>query len=565
MGHWTPRAPRPRRGPRRRRVGVLPAVAAAALALAGCSIAPERPPEPLASEGPVVADRSGVPSGPVERLTWAIPADITTVDPLAARDRLTRSVLANVCESMLRMQPDGSVVAGLVEPVRVGGTELVYTVRPGARFSNGAPLAAADVVASLTARLDSSLPRDEQLGDVETVDVTGDDEVTVTLSRPNALVPQLLATALGAVVGRASTPAEPVCSGPYTVGEWRRGHSVTLERTPDYWDAANAGLAEQVQLRVMPAAKDRADAVLRGTAHGTYDPARASMAALADSPDVAVSYGRGTTVTSLAVSNYDGPLRDVRLRRALSLGVDRAALAARAPVAGAAPAKAPSSRAQWGGTPEQMRGWFLNLPPVTRSIEDARRLVVEAGVPDRPVVLAAGPDATSRTIAARVQDATVVTGLPVQVVQLSAGEYAALVEDPASREDVDAYVVEESTDVADPLQTYLRFCGGAAASEPAEEPEVGDPSPAPEADDLDATAFDERTYNELCSRARAEYDRGARLVIVDLMQKMAVAAHLWVPLYETPSVVAERRQVTGAVTGFVRGSMPWAATIGRAP
>ena len=565
MGHSTTRAPRRRRRP----VALISAaLSAAAIALTGCSIAPDRPEEPLAPEGPVVADRSGVPSGPVDRLTWAIPADITTVDPLAAADRLTRSVLANVCESMLRMQPDGSIVPGLVEPVRVGGTELVYTVRPGARFSNGAPVAAADVVASLTARLDSRLPRDEQLDDVETVDVTGDDEVTVTLSRPNALVPQLLATAAGAVVSRASTPDEPVCSGPYTVGEWRRGRSVALERTPDYWDAANAGLAQQVQLRVMPVARERAEAVLRGKVHGTYDPPRGSMASLVDSRDVAVTFGRGTTVTSLAVSNHDGPLRDVRLRRALSLGVDRAALAARAPVAGAAPAKAPSSPAQWGGTPEQMRRWFLNLPPVTQSIEDARRLVVEAGVPERPIVLATGPDATSRAIAARVQDATVVTGLPVQVVQLSGDEWSALTEEPASRQDIDAYVLEHSTDVADPLQTYERFCrgeGDADNQRPEDGPGAAETSTAPEADDLDATAFDERTYNELCGRARAEYDRGPRLVIVDLMQKMAVAAHLWVPLYESPSVVAERREVTGAVTGFVRGSTAWAATIGRAP
>jgi peptide/nickel transport system substrate-binding protein len=307
---------------------------------------------------------------------------------------------------------------------------------------------------------------------------------------------------------------------------------------------------------VEPDGARRAAALARGEVDGRTTRPAAQLAALAGSRDVRVAYGRSTTAVSIAVTNFEGPLSDVRLRRAFSLAVDRARLARAAPFAGAEPAKAPSARGQWGATPEDRRRWFVNLPPVTYDTEAARRLVVEAGVPERPIVLAAGPDPLSRALAAQVQDSVVLSGLPVVVEQLTAASYTALLADPAAATEVDAYIAVAATAVADPLPFYARFTSRARAGS------VEDGGDGEGADVPGIKGFDAPTYDAVSARAAAEGDRAARLQLVDQLQKLAVGSHLWIPIYEHPSVVGERRAITGAPAAFVWRWLPWAALIG---
>lgn len=533
-------------GAARRALVPLLAVAAAG----ACSVLPPQP-QPVGTERTALPARTGVPVGPLDQLTWAIPADVTELDPLAARDEVTRMVLANVCESLLRQQPDGSIGPGIATPRRVSATAWSYEIRPDARFSDGSPVLAADVVYSLTRATADGSPWAEELAAVKGVQASDQRTVVVTLSSPDVLVNELLATAAGAVVSSSATrrvagsPREAaVCSGPYVVDSWRKGREVTLRRVEGY---AHSGrphpLASTVVLRVAPGASDRVDALLGGRVQGTYDPPAHDTERLRDSPGTRVTTGQGTAAVSLAVTHFDGPLRDVRLRRALALGVDRDALVAAAPVAGARPAKAPAAVGQWATPTSDGSAWYVNLPPVRYSVEDARRLVVEAGVPNEPIYLAAGPDPLTRAVAAEVKQATVLTGLPIKVVELSAAEFDVLRRDPAARPDIDGYVQVDAPEVAEPLLVYRSFCGP---------------------DALVVPGFDQRAYREVCARALAEPSRARRLQLVDQLQKMAVGAYLWVPLFEQPSVVAERTDITGTPAGYVRTSMPWAALVGAA-
>jgi peptide/nickel transport system substrate-binding protein len=534
---------------RRARAALLAAAILSVTATGACTVAAPTPPEPPKPTGLTLVERTGTPAGPLDRLTWALPADITSLDPLSASDAVTQGVLANVCEPLLRMAPDASIGPGLAEVRRENSTTWVYTLRPDVRFSDGTPVTTEDVLYSLGRQRVTGAPWAHALTNVSAVELTGVREVTLRLARPDVVVNELLATAAGTVVSRSaalragarasSTP--PVCSGPYVVSQWVRGRSVTLQRSESYWRPDGRGLARQVLLRVIPQAAQRVNDVVSGRVDGTYDVPGSALARLGSSRDVRVAYGRDTAAASIAVANFEGPLRDLRLRRALSLTVDRPAIAAAAAGPHAEPAKAPSATGQWAGTAQERRKWFVNLPPVEREVEEARRLVVEADVPDRPILLGHGPDPVSRAIAAAVQDSVVVSGLPVVLTPLPATEIALLRRDPTARTDVDAFVVVAATDVADPLQFYARF----------RQPET-----------TKARGFDDRSFAEIAGRAVSEPDLERRLPLVDQLQKLVVAGHLWIPLYEHPSPVVERGRVTGAPAASIRRWLPWAALIG---
>ena len=121
---------------------------------------------------------------------------------------------------------------------------VVFRLDPGARFSDGAPITAADVV--FTFRLLSAKGRPQQRAAyAEVISVETPDPYTVSFDLSGANDRELpLTLALMPVLSPAHTDAEhfedqtlaiPVGSGPYRVVEVKPGQSLTLERNPDYW------------------------------------------------------------------------------------------------------------------------------------------------------------------------------------------------------------------------------------------------------------------------------------------------------------------------------------------
>ena len=63
--------------------------------------------------------------------------------------------------------------------------------------------------------------------------------VALKYSEPN--LPFLLGQASGSIVEPKSAPTnatQPVGTGPYTLGAWAKGSSITLSKWPDYRNAA---------------------------------------------------------------------------------------------------------------------------------------------------------------------------------------------------------------------------------------------------------------------------------------------------------------------------------------
>lgn len=153
--------------------------------------------------------------------------------------------LAAIYDVLMRQDVDSSeVVPQLAKGLEANddSTEWVLTLREGVEFSDGEPLDADAVVASIERYLaagggDSALWKEN----VKSTEVTGPLEVTFTLRRTWPGFDTLLTGGAGMIVapsaGKVDSPKfEPVGAGPFTFVEHRPSEVIKLAANADYWN-----------------------------------------------------------------------------------------------------------------------------------------------------------------------------------------------------------------------------------------------------------------------------------------------------------------------------------------
>ena len=148
-------------------------------------------PRPTPSVDWELTAQTAAPSGDIDSFTWVSYAEPYSLDYAYAFDYADNQVLANVCESLLRLNPDYTLTPGLAESFEhPTPTTWVYTIRDGVTFHDGTPLTAADVVASMSRHLDPAVGSSwySVYQNVTSIEQTGDREVTVTDGDPRLAV-----------------------------------------------------------------------------------------------------------------------------------------------------------------------------------------------------------------------------------------------------------------------------------------------------------------------------------------------------------------------------------------
>jgi len=144
---------------------------------------------------------------------------------------------------------------------------VTFSLDPAARFSDGAPVKAEDVIFSWQLLRDKGRPnhrtyyakvaKAEALGEQAVrFDLSGSDDRELALIL--GLMPVLAKHAVKPETFEETSFQAPLGTGPYLVGEVDPGKSITLKRNPDYWGrdlAINRGLWNFDEVRF-----DRSDA-----------------------------------------------------------------------------------------------------------------------------------------------------------------------------------------------------------------------------------------------------------------------------------------------------------------
>ncbi|PDT76247.1 ABC transporter substrate-binding protein [Bradyrhizobium sp. C9] len=256
------------------------------------------------------------------------------LDPTnAAAAAIAEVTLYNVYETLTKINEDGSVSPLLAESWQASPDLKTYTfkLRKGVKFHNGEPFDSAAVKFTFDrAAVPTSTNKDRSLYQAF-ASVTAPDPETIVValkySEPN--LPFLLGQASGSIVEPKSAPTDvtqPVGTGPYTLGSWAKGSSITLVKWPEYRNAAAIKLSK-VTIRFIGDPAAQVAALLSGDVDAFPRVAAArSLAQFKADPRFNVLIGGSRTKTIVGINERKKPLDDVRVRRAILAAIDRKAM-----------------------------------------------------------------------------------------------------------------------------------------------------------------------------------------------------------------------------------------------
>ncbi|MFJ1700187.1 ABC transporter substrate-binding protein [Streptomyces sp. NPDC088252] len=539
-----------------RATALLVCSAVAAAATAGCSGATGSRPGGGAPAY-TVTPNSPAAKGSLDSFTWSLYAEPYTLDYALAYDYPPNTVLANVCEQLLRVTPDMKIEPGLaVKYTNPDPKTWVYTLRPGVKFHDGSTMAADDVVASLKRHMDPATgsPWGSSFKNVVSIKKSGPLEVTIRLSKPDVLLNELMAASPGTVESAAflaeagkdyGGPKGKVdCTGPYSLDSWAQGDSLTLKKNNAYWDRSLTPETDTVKFTFIEDPSARTNAFLSGTADGGYLVPSSSLAQLRASSKGKVYFGPNTAAADLAVLDLKGPLGDLKVRQALSMALDRRNIIKAAAGGIGVPAKAPAARGAWALAPEKADDYFKALPEPVYDVAGAKKLITEAGATGRRVTVVTSSLAPEISVVANaVQAAGKKIGLDVQLKAVAPEAYTSVFVDPGARKGLDLVITNGYDNTPDPLEFYQSLRTG---------------------DFGNYGNWSDAEFDALFDKANAEPDAARRAELTAELQRIAVRELPIIPLYEAPCSVFLGSRVTGAPTGIAQLYYPWAATIGAA-
>ncbi|MBB3726859.1 ABC transporter substrate-binding protein [Nonomuraea dietziae] len=529
-------------------------LAGLALALAACGAGPQTQQAP-ASAAPVALDlktSTAAAAKGLDKVTWNLPYEPQTLDPIRSFNYAENTALANMCESLLRLTPDFTIEPGLAEKAdNPTPTTWVYTIREGVTFWDGKPLTAQDVAASLKRHLDPALGTwwSDYFSTVEKVEATGPMQVTVTLKQADVLFNQAMATAAGAIVSKeyaakkdlGSPTGGLMCTGPFEFGAWKSGDSLSIVRNDAYWDKALTAKSKEIVFRFIADETTAVNALRSGEVDGQYfylPPA--GLAQLRESTTGSVTLGKSLTFWTLLSAAKDGPYADPKVRQALSLALDRAAISKVVFQGTAAPQRTLAGAEYWGYERATFEKAYQALPQETQDLAKAKQLLTEAGSPTEPITIAIqGSAATHEQTANLIKATGEALGLKIDIKVVPVEQYGNLYSDPKAREGVDAFFSTWYGNVPDPLDIYTVFQAGGRTN--------FNGYPAVDAD---------------IKKARAEADPAARAALVTGIQDKVTRDVAWMPLNNLPVILYMSDRVTGAVPSFPYLYYPWAVGLG---
>lgn len=236
-----------------RRFGrILATVAVGAVALTGCATdngSDEASASSSSANGEVVRGvigDQGDGGEPVKggTLTFASLAPVTNLDPTLtqATGPTGGTEMAAVYDVLMRYDIESEqFVPHLAESMEESDDRLTWTMklREGVTFSDGTPLDAAAVVASID-RYNTQRGAHSQLYQEVVTSTTAEDPSTVvfSLNRPWSTFPAMLSYGHGMVVAPSSQQGDtftPIGAGPFTVVSLQPQQELQLKARPDYW------------------------------------------------------------------------------------------------------------------------------------------------------------------------------------------------------------------------------------------------------------------------------------------------------------------------------------------
>jgi peptide/nickel transport system substrate-binding protein len=481
----------------------------------------------------------------VQSVTWAVYRDVNTLDPIYAFDYPENTAISLMCESLLRQAPSGALQPGLATVATPSPTRLVFTLRPGITFWDGHPVTPADVVYSLDRGTDPALGGfySAVFARVRSIAATGARQVTITLKQPDYWLQGELAS-IQAQGKHYGTPAGSImCTGPYRLKSFTPGVGVTAVRSGDYWNSAVHPLVSQIVLKGVPDITTFTSGMLTGGIQGSYNFGLSTLDQLRSSSSVRVFQGPGWSTDAFIVSSTAGVLGDVRVRRALSMALNRHAVINSVYKGAALMPRWLANPGTFGYGAAAFTAGYDSSPVLGQDIAQAKKLVQQAGATGKTITI--GTSSQLSNISAETgayQAAAQAIGLKVALRSVSAQNYINFFTDAKARRGIDGFLTVNYGDYADPaaLLATIVLPDGSQNYDGYSNPKI----------------------TTLLGQARGTADPGQRARLVARAEELAAAQLPWIPNVQPTNVLVLSKKLTGATGSFAYMFAPWADHLG---
>jgi peptide/nickel transport system substrate-binding protein len=314
-------------------------------------------------------------------LTFAVPAVKPGLDPARTTTGDGYMLTAMIFSNLTRVDHELQAQPQLARSWEANedSTEWTFHLRDDAKFHNGRPVVAEDVVFSIKRILDpeTASPGARSLGPIADVVAEGDHTVVFKLSGAYADLPLQLGNTYGRIVAEENIEDishNPIGSGPFRLKEYVPGTRAVVERNPDYFEEGLPYLDEVHQVYIREYAA-QVSAIGTGEIHIMYLAPVEIITELERAPGVEVRVATAPSFQPIVMPVQKKPFTDVRVRQALKYAIDRNLMME---LATGGLGSVGNDHPVSPGSP-----WYnKDIPVRERDVEKAKQLLAEAGYPD---------------------------------------------------------------------------------------------------------------------------------------------------------------------------------------
>lgn len=428
------------------------------------------------------ASGDGSTSADKDTFTIALDSDIVKLDPAFAYDFTTNPVVNQITQGLLTFDENNELQPMLASSwEQVDDVTYVYQIRDDVTFSDGSAMTMDDVLYSLerTRDPDTASYLGWMFDNVASIEQTGDWELTVTLSQPDATWQYVPGTTACHIISKAyaekvgdklGTPEGGlVGTGPYKYVSWQNGASVELTRNENYW-GEDAGYFDNLTFKIITEDTTRVTALQTGDVDCTVAPPESMLDVLKSDENLTLTASPGFGVTFLAFNTQKAPFNDAKVRQAIYSAIDLDTIYETLIKDAGEPSTAlPNSTALFGAEPEAWTEYAANAPQHTYDVEAAKALLAEAGYADGfECAITISDNSLRNTIALAIQEQLAKIGVTVTINKVSTDEHTAYQfgenRDANGVRDYDMIMAGWEADYPDPSGNLMPLCQGGNSS-----------------------------------------------------------------------------------------------------
>ena len=345
---------------------------------------------------------AAAPAAQAQTLRVAVGAQVTSIDPHYHNISPNTAFASIVFSALTATEGNSKLVPDLAESWKTISDEVwEFKLRPGVTFHNGTPFTADDfafTVGRIPLVVNSPGSFTTYTQAIRAIEVVDPLTLRITTKGPYPTLAIdlsqifILSRALhtGATTDRFANGELAIGTGPFRVTAARHGERVDMLRSNNYFGPKPAW--EKVDYRIVTSAPARLSALLAGDVDFIDQVPTTDIERLRTNKDIKLSESGSLRFIYIAfdhsredkppfITALDGkpldknPMKDVRVRRALSLAIDRQAIVDRVMEGVALPINQFMPAGTFGHAPELETNNRADIPT-------ARKLLAEAGFPN---------------------------------------------------------------------------------------------------------------------------------------------------------------------------------------